>query len=134
MSAKIFSIPVTALQPSQLYISAAKLQAVRMAWQHTDLFPLPVKWMIDRWMLTDGHTRAFEAWRTGQASIMVQVDEDDLDWEAYKICLGWCIAEGIRSVADLAGRILPEEDYSRLWHDRCARMQADLEAGRNQIG
>jgi hypothetical protein len=52
-------------------------------------------------------------------------DEDDMDWDAYWICVQWCLEEGVESVIDLENRILDAEDYQRLWLDRCKRMRKE---------
>jgi hypothetical protein len=52
------------IQPSQLYISAAKLARVRAVFdprQPASLGPLPVVAFGNQIVLTDGHTRAFAA-------------------------------------------------------------------------
>lgn len=126
-------VDLSQLQPSQLYICAEKLAVVQNGWDETVLFPLPVKWLDGCWMLTDGHTRALEAWQRGLTTVFVYADTDDLDWEAYGICLDWCRAEGIRNPADLAGRIIGAEAYEQLWIGRCAEMQATLDAGRKDF-
>jgi len=112
------------LQPSQLYISEAKLAWVKEAGDLQE--PLPVKKLAGRVVLTDGHTRAFAAWQAGRSEIGVYWDPDELDWEAYEICVTWCEAAGIRTVADLAGRVVPPEEYDVVWLQRCARMQRAL--------
>jgi len=117
------------LQPSQLYVSAEKLSAVLEGWADRDaasLGPVPVKRYGDRLVTTDGHTRALAAYRAGLDAIYVIDDVDELDDEAYEICVGWCLAEGVRSVADLDGRVADAAAYERLWLARCRRMHQDL--------
>jgi hypothetical protein len=74
----------------------------------------------------------FAAYLAGLTYVPTYDDPDDLDWEAYQICINWCQAEGIHSVADLAGRVVNAEDYEHLWYDRCRMMQADLAKKRKQ--
>lgn len=119
-------LPLAALQPSQLYICQAKFEGVQ-AWfapapgpgrgQRFD--PVPVRRLGKDLVLTDGHTRALAAHLAGWRAVPAVWDEDDLDWQAYRICVRWCKAEGIRRVGDLATRIVSAEDYQRLWLDRC---------------
>ena len=127
--------PLAHLQPSQLYISAAKLAHVLAWWQPPileKLEPVPIKRLNGRERLdkrviyTDGHTRAFAAYRLGFTEVPVVWDEDELDWEAYQICVDWCLDAGIRTIGDLEGRVIPPEQYETLWHDRCEAMQTDL--------
>ncbi|WP_053001288.1 hypothetical protein [Kosmotoga pacifica] len=60
---------------------------------------------------TDSHTRAMAAYLNGLTELPVYWDEDELDLQAYEICVNWCIAEGIRSIFDLKARIIPRSDY-----------------------
>ncbi|MBN2007704.1 MAG: hypothetical protein JXA21_30450 [Anaerolineae bacterium] len=135
---KPFLYPLAQLQPSQLYISEAKLADVLSWWQPASLEtlePLPIKRLEDvspphNIIYTDGHTRALAAYRLGFAEVPVVWDEDELDWEAYRICVEWCLDVGIRTVADLEGRVVTPEQYDVLWLDRCRVMQAELEIRR----
>jgi hypothetical protein len=123
------------LQPSQLYISQDKLSAVQTTTDYSspeEVQPIPVKDLGGLRVMTDGHTRAFAAFLAGLTSLPTYDDPDDLDWEAYQICVDWCWAEGIHTVADLVGRVVNAEDYERLWYDRCRMMQADLAKKRKQ--
>ena len=125
------------IQPSQLYISEAKLRDVE-SWLNRDTASsyaaLQVKQLNGRGILTDGHTRALTLHRLGFETVRVEWDTDDLDWEAYQICVDWCVSEGISNVTHLANRIISAEDYERLWHDRCRQMQAELKEKRQREG
>lgn len=117
------------IQPSQLYISRSKQQRINelvKAHGESVLHPLPVKHLGEDVVYSDGHTRALTAMMRGMTEIQVWWDEDDMDWEAYEVCVGWCKADGIRTVADLEGRELDDDDYQRLWLDRCQRLFEDL--------
>jgi hypothetical protein len=119
---------IQSLQPSQLYISKQKLAAVE-SWlsENIDTYePIPIKELDGRIVSTDGHTRLFALSRMGIQEARVVWDEDDLDWDAYRICVQWCLEEGINSVIDMENRILDGEDYQRLWLDRCKKMQEEL--------
>jgi len=130
----MFLCPLAQLQPSQLYISEAKLAHVLAWWQPPTLEtlePIPIKRLHGadgriRVIYTDGHTRAFAAYRLGFTEVPVVWDEDELDWEAYQICVDWCLDADIRTIADLKGRVIPPEQYEVLWHDRCRTMQDAL--------
>jgi hypothetical protein len=123
-----FVLSLQEIQPSQLYINRAKLALVRAA--TGPLEPLPVKRLAGRVVLTDGHTRALAAWLAGRPRLEICWDGDELDWEAYEICVAWCDDAGIRTVADLASRVVTPEDYEVVWLRRCARMQHALAEGR----
>jgi hypothetical protein len=119
---------LSAIQPSQLYIHAGKLAKVQQV-DISDLPPVPVVKLDGRLFYTDGHTRAMAAYLAGHARIQAVWDQDELWWEAYRVCVDWCLAAEIESIADLASRIVEDGDYQRLWLDRCARMHRALEGG-----
>jgi 16S rRNA (guanine(1405)-N(7))-methyltransferase len=60
-------------------------------------------------------------------------ENEELDWDAYEICVEWCKKEGIRTIADLKNRVVPQKDYETLWHRRCEEMQQSLEKEKLQI-
>ena len=123
-----FIIALERLQPSQLYISAEKLCKVLEAAEPGE--PIPIKQLGKHLIMTDGHTRAFAAWSNGQSEVTVVWDEDDLDWEAYEICVQWCEQEGIYTIADLEDRVVDGETYRFEWLDRCAAMHRQIEGKR----
>ncbi len=124
-----FTARLVELQPSQLWVSSEKLAAVMAGRERllpADVAPLPVKQLADCLMLTDGHTRAVAAALSGISELTVYWKTDDLDWEAYEECVRWCRDEGIRSVSDLRTRIVPPDEYQRLWYDRCDALHIEL--------
>jgi hypothetical protein len=138
---KQFTLPISELRPSQLFISEGKLRLVR-EWFNPDgaigmnpdrlnafnpdcaigFDPIPVIRMCGKIQMTDGHTRAVAAYLAGWDRVPVYWDEDGLDLRAYAIDMEWCEDEGIFSPADLAGRIVPHMEYERLWRKRCMEM------------
>lgn len=120
-----FELPLTQLQPSQIYISEGKLRLLREWFDPADregFDPIPVKRLDDRIIMTDGHTRAVAAYLAGWQAVPVYWDEDELDMRAYAMDVAWCDAESIRSPVDLAARIVSHRDYERLWRKRCMEM------------
>jgi hypothetical protein len=128
---RTFRMALDRLQPSQLYISADKLHKVLEGTEPGE--PIPIKQLGRHLIMTDGHTRAFAAWSRGQSAVTVVWDEDELDWEAYEICVQWCEQEGIQTIADLEDRVVDGETYQTEWLDRCAAMHHKLE-GRRKSG
>ena len=128
-----FEADLASLQPSQLYICDDKLAKVEQAitdvgWDHSK--PVPVKRLGSRMVLTDGHTRAVAAVQQGRKTIPACWEDEDLDWEAYEICVDWCLAEGIHSVADLASRIVSADQYETRWYARCRALHRRLASQR----
>jgi len=58
--------------------------------------------------------------------VPVYWDTDELDWEAYGVCVQWCLQEGIHSVLDLQTRVVTAEQYEELWIKRCRAMHEEL--------
>ena len=125
-----YFLPLSALHPSQLYISEEKLSRVRAWFDPSDLTgfdPIPVKRRQDGLLyMTDGHTRAAAAYLAGLKEIPVCDEWEELDWAAYDICVSWCQQEGADTVAKLARRILPPAEYQEKWNARCDRMHKEL--------
>jgi hypothetical protein len=124
-----FEADLSEIQPSQLYVNADKLARVEATSQEngwSGIDPVPLVRLGSRVVMTDGHTRALAAVRHGLTRIPAMWDEDDLDREAYEICVDWCEEEGIRSVANLEARVVTTGQYEALWLDRCRAMHERL--------
>jgi hypothetical protein len=123
------------IQPSQLYISFEKLCNVMKRFNPSDLDsiePIPVKKLGDDVIFVDGHTRAFAAYLCGVSEVPVYWEVEELDWEAYEICVDRCKESGIRRISDLKNRVVPQKDFEILWYKRCEDMLQDLEKRRLQ--
>jgi len=123
------------IQPSQLFISSEKLSEIMKAFDQAKpdtLEPIPVKKLGNEVVFTDGHTRALAAFLHGLGEARVFWDEDELDWEAYAICVEWCKKEGIRTVGGLKDWVVSPEEYTALWLDRCGRMHRYSHAKRKR--
>jgi len=130
-----FEANLTDLQPSQLYLSDEKLAEVERSLAAGEVLdPVPVIHLDGREVLTDGHTRAFAAFRRGDRTIPAIRETDELDWDAYRVCVGWCLEAGIASVADLEGRIVPGGRFEELWIRRCRRMHRQLRSSGDEGG
>ena len=127
---KTFMMKLDRIQPSQLYISSEKLSKVMKNFNPNSIEPIPVKKLGDDIIFVDGHTRAFAAYLHGLKEIPVYWEYEELDWEAYKICVEWCKKEGIYTIADLENRVIPHREYEILWYRRCEEMQRNLEVKR----
>lgn len=129
---KIFSVKLVEIQPSQLYISSDKLSNVMKNFpsKSTSIEPIPIKKLKDQIVFVDGHTRAFAAFQCGFPKVPAYWEYEELDWEAYEICVDWCKEEGIHTIANLRNRVIPQQEYEKLWYERCAKMQKELEAKR----
>lgn len=115
--------------PSQLYINSLKLQKI-MEWfkpeDPSSYEAIPVKQLGNKLIFTDGHTRAYKAYKNGVDKIKVYYDEDDLDWNAYQICVDWCTLENIKWIGDLEDRVIDNDSFQTLWIRRCENMHKEL--------
>ena len=118
------------LQPSQFYISQAKLSNIQ-AWFHKDdlsnFEPLPVKVLDGIPILTDGHTRAVVAILAGLESVPLVYDEDELDWNLYRYCVEQCNQKGIHSPYDLVDRVISACEYEEKWIGWCNQVHSKLQ-------
>lgn len=131
----VFKMRLKKIQPSQLFISSKKLSHVMRKFDFSKpetLQPIPVKKLGNEVIITDGHSRALAAYLCGLSEVSVFWDEDELDLEAYKICVEWCKQEGIHTIADLGERVVDQKDYKLLWLKRCKKMFQNLEAKRRK--
>ena len=115
------------VQPSQFYVSAEKLRKIEAWLDPEDLSnfePIPVKEMNGTVIFTDGHTRAFAAWRAGLREVPLVWDADELDWELYQICVDACLEQGISNITHLENRVLPPEEYREKWNLWCDDIQS----------
>ncbi|MFH0815214.1 MAG: hypothetical protein V1934_00115 [Methanobacteriota archaeon] len=117
------------IQPTQLYISTEKLANVVRQLGPSGPFeyePVPVRELNGRLIYSDGHTRAFALHRLGAKEILCCWEDEPLDWDEYEVCVEWCLAEGIRTIAGLEGRVVEPDAYQRLWLDRCGEMHQEM--------
>jgi len=132
---KVFRMKLNSIQPSQLYISSEKLSEVMKRFDVDDpesIEPIPIKKLGDDVIFVDGHTRAFAAFLYGVSEVPVYWEDEELDWDAYEICVEWCKENGIRTISDLKDRIVSQKEYEILWYKRCEEMQRDLEVKRKE--
>ena len=126
---KTFMMKLSEIQPTQLYISSEKLSKTMKTFNPNkpeSIEPIPIKKLGKQTIFVDGHTRAFAAFLHNLTEVPVYWEDEELDWNEYKICVGWCKKERIRTIADLKDRVIPQEDYEKLWYRRCEKMQQDL--------
>ena len=118
------------LQPSQFYISQAKLSNIQAWFCKDDLSnfePLPVKVLDGIPILTDGHTRAVSAILAGLESVPLVYDEDELDWNLYRYCVEQCNQKGIHSPYGLVDRVISACEYEEKWIGWCNQVHSKLQ-------
>ena len=114
-------VKITDLHPTQLYLSEKKLQAIQMLDQSADIInvdPISVLAFGNRFLITDGHHRAYQALLAGRDTISAELDRDGGD-ELYDLYAQACEERKITSVLDLKHRILPQDEYEAKWYNWC---------------
>ena len=115
---------------SQIYLNSNKIASV-MEWFDpqcmVDFQPLPVHdFGNNEYTLTDGHTRAYVAYKNGVSYLPVSYDNDDIvtgkvGQMLYKADIDWCKRFKLSHVKQLENRILDNDVYQKLWIERCDR-------------
>ena len=131
MPARPALIDIDRLRLTQIYLSQKKIDGV-LGWfdpSMRNFQPVCARDFLGSGNLhiTDGHTRAFVAWRHGIRQIPYTYDKNKivtckLGQIQYEEDIVWCERFGLRHIADLADRILPEDAYESLWRGRCGKM------------
>jgi hypothetical protein len=53
--------------------------------------------------------------------LLVYWEDEELDWDAYEVCVVWFKKEEIHMIADLKCRVVFQKDYEILWYRRCEK-------------
>ena len=118
---KEVEVKITDLHPTQLYLSEKKLQAIQMLDQSVEIInvdPISVLAFGNRFLITDGHHRAYQALLAGRDTISAEFDRDGGD-ELYHLYAQACEERKIYSVLDLKNHILPQDEYEAKWYNWC---------------
>ena len=114
-------VKLTDLHPTQLYLSEKKLQAIQMLDQSADIInvdPISVLAFGNRFLITDGHHRAYQALLAGRDTISAEFDRDGGD-ELYHLYAQACEERKVYSVLDLKNHILAQDEYEAKWYNWC---------------
>ena len=118
---KELKIKITDLHPTQLYLSEKKLHDIQMLDQSAEIInvdPISVLAFGNRFLITDGHHRAYQALLAGRDTISAEFDRDGGD-ELYHLYAQACEERKIYSVLDLKNHILPQDEYEAKWYNWC---------------
>ena len=124
----VINYPVLDLGLSQIYLNADKISAIKEWFVPDDLSvfePLPVHdFGNGKYTLTDGHSRAFVAYKNGITHIPIVYDMDDIvvgetGQMLYLTDIEWCNRFRLENISHLENRILTKEQYQRHWIERC---------------
>ena len=115
------NVKIADLHPTQLYLSEKKLQAIQMLDQSAEIInmdPISILTFGNRFLITDGHHRAYQALLAGQDTISAEFDRDGGD-ALYDLYAQACRERKICSVLDLKNHILPQDEYEAKWYNWC---------------
>ena len=118
---KDMEVKITDLHPTQLYLSEKKLHDIQMLDQSAKIInvdPISVLAFGNRFLITDGHHRAYQALLAGRDTISAEFDRDGGD-ELYHLYAQACEERKISSVLDLKHRILSQDEYEAKWYNWC---------------
>ena len=120
----------TEIQPSQLYLNAAKLAKVKELYKPISLDslpPIPIKELDNEIIFIDGHHRAYVAVTFGFEKLPVYWESDaNLNLDLYRVCINWCKSENIVSVLDLRNKIVKNTDFKKLWIKKCSDLKKEM--------
>jgi len=126
---KTFLKEFNAVQPSQLYISSGESFGVMETFDSANpelIEPIPIKKLGNEIVLADGHTRAFAAFLRGFSEVPVYWEDEELDLDAYEICVRRCEENGVYNIGDQKNRVVSQEDYETVGHARYEGMRRGL--------
>ena len=114
-------VNIKALHPTQLYLSEKKLHDIQMLDQSAEIInmdPISILTFGNRFLITDGHHRAYQALLAGRDVISAEFDRDGGD-ELYYLYAQACEERKIYSVLDLKNHILAQDEYEAKWYNWC---------------
>ena len=126
----VINYPLMELGLSQIYLNEDKIRAIEKWFNpdNMDIFePLTVHdYGNGKYTLTDGHSRAYVAYKNGLTVIPIVYDNDEIvageiGQILYRTDIEWCNRFSIYNISHLKHRIISNEDYQRLWVERCNR-------------
>ena len=114
-------VKITDLHPTQLYLSEKKLHDIQMLDQSVEIInvdPISVLAFGNRFLITDGHHRAYQALLAGRDTISAEWDRDGGD-ELYYLYAQACEERKIYSVLDLKNHTVSQDEYEAKWYNWC---------------
>lgn len=126
----VINYPIMELGVSQIFLNEDKIKAVEEWFDLGNMHifePLTVRdFGNGKYTLTDGHSRAYVAYKNGITVIPIVYDNDEIvageiGQKMYKTDIEWCNRFFIFNISHLAKRIINNDDYQRLWIERCDR-------------
>ncbi len=113
-----FSVRIDQLQPSQTFISQARLSNISRHVQFLSR-PVPVRLIDGRLCVVEGHERCFALYSLGEKNVSVFIDDREKpSEEIFKRMVKFTEDSGVASIQDFEERILQPVDFRALWLEK----------------
>jgi hypothetical protein len=113
-----FSVRIDQLQPSQTFISQARLSNISRHVQFLSR-PVPVRLIDGRLCVVEGHERCFALYSLGEKNVSVFIDDREKpSEEIFKRMVKFTEDSGVASIQDFEERILQPADFRALWLEK----------------
>lgn len=120
-----FSVRVDQLQPSQIYLSEARIRNIA---RHVNFLsrPVPVRKVNGQYCIVEGHERCYILNSIGEENVTVYLDEkSNLSDEVFAEMVKFASDAGITSITDLDDRIVPPAQFKSLWLEKKKKFLGD---------
>lgn len=124
----VINYPIIELGLSQIYLNEKKIKAIEQWFNPNSMDTFEPLMVHDygngKYTLTDGHSRAFVAYKNGVTEVPIIYDTDEIvageiGKKLYMADIEWCNRFSICNISYLQHRIISDEEYRRLWIERC---------------
>lgn len=122
-----FRVHIDQLQPSQPYLSRARLDIIMRNTAFL-LKPVAVRELNGRLCAIEGHERLFALQTLGSVEADVYIDESGKDAKIWQKCVEITISMGVATIQDLEDRMLTPSGYRQLWIERKRELERAQEA------
>lgn len=113
-----FSARLDQLQPSQTYLSQARLNNITRHVQFLSR-PVPVRLVDGRLCIVEGHERCFALYSMNEKNVKVYIDSrPTLSNGAFVNMVRYAEENGVASIADFEDRIVNPADFRVLWLEK----------------
>ncbi len=112
---KYQQIPLSELTPSQFMVKKRLIEELRNTFEEESMDPVPVKKIDGEYIITDGHHRACVMDLLGFEKIPTIHEDEELNWEAYRINVKDCKERNVNTLKDLKKVQVNENIFKQEW-------------------
>ncbi len=127
MKRETFKIRIDQLQPTQPYLSQARLDNIL---RNTDfiLKPVAVIEIKGRYCIIEGHERCYALVSAGKRDVEAYIETSAKDFPIIEKCVELTIDSGVACISDFSNRILSPSMFRQLWVQRKKEMKEKFAA------